>query len=225
MLRTRFVAFVQFPRGGIKTGQRIRIICLRAMQPGDPKTRGIRRDWDAARKLGLPITIHTGGKGRVALSGVVLIDAQALRRQSGAGAVDATAGPAADVIGDGVLGEPAIKLFKPGTEVVYTCEVYDGRGKREEGFSTQAMILRDGKAIYTSPPAPIGGADEAAAPVGAVRVGGIDAALLPIGEIAQFRVGKVKLVVRVPDLDRKEREYDVISISPLENDSAITATK
>jgi hypothetical protein len=50
-------------------------------------------------------------------------------------------------------------------------------------------------------------------------------ALLPIGEIAQFRVGKGKLVVRVPDLDRKEREYDVISISPLENDSAITATK
>jgi hypothetical protein len=50
-------------------------------------------------------------------------------------------------------------------------------------------------------------------------------ALLPIGEIAEFRVGKGKLVVRVPDLDRKEREYDVISISPLEDDSAITATK
>jgi hypothetical protein len=42
--RARLVAFVQFPRGGIKTGQRIRIICLRAMRPGDPKTRGIRRD-------------------------------------------------------------------------------------------------------------------------------------------------------------------------------------
>jgi cytosine/adenosine deaminase-related metal-dependent hydrolase len=27
----------------------------------------LHRDWDAARKLGLPITIHTGGKGRVAL--------------------------------------------------------------------------------------------------------------------------------------------------------------
>jgi 5-methylthioadenosine/S-adenosylhomocysteine deaminase len=27
----------------------------------------LRRDWEGARKLGLPITIHTGGKGRVAL--------------------------------------------------------------------------------------------------------------------------------------------------------------
>jgi 5-methylthioadenosine/S-adenosylhomocysteine deaminase len=27
----------------------------------------LHRDWDGARKLGLPITIHTGGKGRVAL--------------------------------------------------------------------------------------------------------------------------------------------------------------
>ena len=27
----------------------------------------LKRDWDGARKLGLPITIHTGGKGRVAL--------------------------------------------------------------------------------------------------------------------------------------------------------------
>jgi len=27
----------------------------------------LKRDWDGARKLGLPITIHTGGKGRVAV--------------------------------------------------------------------------------------------------------------------------------------------------------------
>jgi hypothetical protein len=112
------------------------------------------------------------GKGRVALSGVVLIDAQAMRRQAGA-AVPAAGLPATDVIADGVLGEPAIRIFKPGTEVVYTCEVYDGRGSREDGFLSQATILREGKAIYTSPAAPIRAADASALPFGAVRVGGI----------------------------------------------------
>jgi hypothetical protein len=107
------------------------------------------------------------------LSGIVMIDAKALGRQVGTGLDGTAAGRlAADVIGDGVLGEPAIKIFKPGTEVVYTCEVYDGRETREVGFSTQARILRDGTAIYTSPPAPISGASEPA-PVGAVRVGGV----------------------------------------------------
>jgi VWFA-related protein len=113
------------------------------------------------------------GKGLVALSGVVMMDVGALRRHNGDdGDGDAPTLLAADAIGDGVLGEPAIKIFKPGTQVVYACEVYDGRGKREEGFSTRATLLRDGKAIYTSPAAPIGGADKAAKPVGSVPVGG-----------------------------------------------------
>ena len=50
-----------------------------------------------------------------------------------------------DAIADGVLGEPAIKIFKPGSEVVYTCEIYDGRGKRKDGFSTRATLIRDGR--------------------------------------------------------------------------------
>ena len=77
-----------------------------------------------------------------------------------------------DVIADGVLGEPAIKIFKPGSEVAYTFEIYDGRGKRKEGFSTRATLIRDGKAFYTTPPAPVGGAPQDAKPIGAVPVGG-----------------------------------------------------
>lgn len=42
--------------------------------------------------------------------------------------------------------------------------------------------------------------------------------LLPIGEKAQFRLGKDKILLRVEDLDDKEREYVVISMTP--NDSA-----
>ena len=59
-----------------------------------------------------------------------------------------------DMIADGVLGEPAIKIFKPGSEVVYAFEIYDGRGKRKDGFSTRVTLIRDGKAFYTTPPAP-----------------------------------------------------------------------
>ena len=111
------------------------------------------------------------GKDLVALSGVVLMDVAA----AGAGAPgDAPAGSAirTDVLADGVLGEPAIKIFKPGSEVVYTFEIYDGRGKRKDGLSTRATLLRDGKAFYTTPPAPVAGAPKEAQPVGAVPVGG-----------------------------------------------------
>jgi hypothetical protein len=107
------------------------------------------------------------GKGRVALSGVVMMDVASAATDGG------QADPAgADTIADGVLGEPAIKIFKPGSEVVYTCEIYDGRGKRDEGFSTQATLLRDGKAFYTTTPSPVGAAPKDAKPVGSVPVGG-----------------------------------------------------
>lgn len=39
-------------------------------------------------------------------------------------------------------------------------------------------------------------------------------ALLPIGEKAQFRLDKDKMLLRVEDLDDKEREYLVVSMSP-----------
>ncbi len=39
-------------------------------------------------------------------------------------------------------------------------------------------------------------------------------ALLPIGEAAQFRLEKDKMILRVEDMDDKEREYIVVSILP-----------
>jgi len=50
--------------------------------------------------------------------------------------------------------------------------------------------------------------------------------LLPIGEIAQFRINKDKLILRVPELNDKEREYIVVSMTPREKDSpAVSASK
>jgi hypothetical protein len=43
-------------------------------------------------------------------------------------------------------------------------------------------------------------------------------ALLPVGEKAQFRIDKDKILLRVEDMDDKEREYLVISMVPRESD-------
>ncbi|HUK23964.1 MAG TPA: hypothetical protein VLV49_05240 [Terriglobales bacterium] len=38
--------------------------------------------------------------------------------------------------------------------------------------------------------------------------------LLPVGDHAQFRMDKDKMVLRVEDLDDKDRDYTVVSITP-----------
>src|SRR5690348_3671687 len=49
-------------------------------------------------------------------------------------------------------------------------------------------------------------------------------ALLPIGEKAQFRLDKDKMVLRVEDLDDKDREYFVVSMTPNNRDDANVAS-
>ena len=44
--------------------------------------------------------------------------------------------------------------------------------------------------------------------------------LLPIGETAQFRISKDTLILRVPELNDKEHEYLVVSMTPREPDHA-----
>src|SRR5262245_7366379 len=46
-------------------------------------------------------------------------------------------------------------------------------------------------------------------------------ALLPIGETAQFRPHKDKLILRVPELDDKEREYIVVSMTPRQDPAQV----
>lgn len=47
-------------------------------------------------------------------------------------------------------------------------------------------------------------------------------ALLPVGENAQFRLDKDKMVLRVEDLDDKDREYVVVSMVPRDSSDAST---
>ena len=48
--------------------------------------------------------------------------------------------------------------------------------------------------------------------------------LLPVGEHAQFRLQKDKMLLRVEDLDNKEREYIVVSMTPRSDSSTADAT-
>jgi VWFA-related protein len=82
-------------------------------------------------------------KGRLALAGVTLTPA-------------------------GAPGAPLTTVFAAGSTVEYRTTVYDGRGNRERGLSTRALVLRDGKTVFEAPPASIAGAAKDAPPVAPV---------------------------------------------------------
>jgi hypothetical protein len=48
--------------------------------------------------------------------------------------------------------------------------------------------------------------------------------LLPIGEIAQFRLAKDKMLLRVEGLDGREHDYLVVSMAPRADDKAEAST-
>jgi len=48
--------------------------------------------------------------------------------------------------------------------------------------------------------------------------------LLPVGEQAHFRLQKDKMLLRVEDLDNKEREYIVVSMTPRSDSSTADAS-
>ena len=50
------------------------------------------------------------------------------------------------------------------------------------------------------------------------------AVLLPVGGIAMFRLDKDKMILRSEDLDDKEREYSVVSMTPREDSKAAETT-
>lgn len=50
-------------------------------------------------------------------------------------------------------------------------------------------------------------------------------ALLPVGEKAMFRMKKDYMVLKVPEGDNKERDYDVVSITPVQANNASATTR
>ena len=83
----------------------------------------------------------------------------------------------------------------------------DSSHKRTQELLCQEYVLQTDKTIYRIRP------KDVKRPV-----------LLPIGEYAQFRLEKDKLLLRVEDLDSKEREYIVVSMAPRTESTSADAT-
>jgi hypothetical protein len=79
----------------------------------------------------------------------------------------------------------------------------DSGHKKTQELLCQEYLLQTDKMIYRIRP------KDAKHPV-----------LLPVGERAQFRLAKDKMLLRVEDLDSKEREYIVVSMTPRSESTA-----
>jgi len=79
----------------------------------------------------------------------------------------------------------------------------DSGHKKTQELLCQEYLLESERVIYRIRP------KEAKHPV-----------LLPVGDHAQFRLEKDKMLLRVEDLDNKEREYIVVSMTPRSDSTA-----
>ncbi len=82
----------------------------------------------------------------------------------------------------------------------------DGQHKKTQELLCQEYVLQSDRVIYRLRP------KDDKHPV-----------LLPIGETAQFRLHKDKIILRVPEMDDKEREYIVVSMTPRQDPAQVAA--
>ena len=84
----------------------------------------------------------------------------------------------------------------------------DGEHKKTQELLCQEYVLQSDRVVYRIRP------KDDKHPI-----------LLPIGETAQFRMHKDKMVLRVPEVDDKEREYVVVSMTQRQDSSLQSANK
>src|SRR5437868_4565312 len=84
----------------------------------------------------------------------------------------------------------------------------DGAHKKSREMLCQEYVLKTDRVMYRIRPR------EEKHPV-----------LLPVGERAQFRIKNDKLLLAVPELDGKEREYSVTSMQMISTDSHYTSER
>jgi hypothetical protein len=90
------------------------------------------------------------GRGRIALSGVLLKGDAQSSPTPGESNRDATSG-----LADGVLFEPEVRVLPPGVDAVYVYEIYDGLKDADPALEMSAAVIRDGKVVYQGPFTPV----------------------------------------------------------------------
>jgi hypothetical protein len=57
-----------------------------------------------------------------------------------------------DIEREEVLGAPPVRIFRPGSQVVYAYQIYDGlAGDEAADMRVSSALLRDGRVLYRSP--------------------------------------------------------------------------
>ena len=98
------------------------------------------------------VEIPKVGKGHLALSSIIMQAADAaVGRAAEAGA--GTEVP--ESLDAGVFGEPWVRIFRPGSDAVYTYEIYDGVTDDASTLTTVAVLMRDGRTLYEGPVSPL----------------------------------------------------------------------
>jgi hypothetical protein len=96
------------------------------------------------------LEVPAAGRGRIALSGVLLKgDAESTPIQ-GESNRDAASG-----LADAVLFEPEVRVLPPGVQAVYAYDIYDGLKDADPNLQMAAAVIRDGKVVYQSPFTPV----------------------------------------------------------------------
>jgi VWFA-related protein len=161
---------------------------IAAKRPGAYQVRAAVRD---------PATGHMGsasqflevprvGRGRLALSGVLLRDRESMEPAD-----------AVQISHDNVLGAPTLRIYEPGSNVIYAYEVYDGLSEDDRAaLAMSTALLRDGKVLYESPASPIKAAGN---PMRVIPIGG----MLSLGK--DVPPGTYSLEVRVGRRDKPQQ--------------------
>jgi VWFA-related protein len=127
-------------------------------KPGAYQVRVAIRDMstDALGSASQFLEIPEIGKGRLAVSGVLVRAAGGHASPAETAATDLARDGDGDRLSSAVLGEPSVRIFEPGSEVVYAYEIYDGlRGDAAERLEMSTSLLRDGRVVYESPWTPV----------------------------------------------------------------------
>ncbi len=140
-----------------------------AKEPGPYQMRAAVEDLSSKRvgSAAQFLEVPEVGSGRLALSGVLLKGVPDSASPQ-AGVTPTSEAPAGLI--DGVLLEPEVRVLSPGDNAVYAFEIYDGLKGNTPDLQMATAVIRDGKAVYQSPFAPVAASPNSEGKIRAIPV-------------------------------------------------------
>lgn len=161
---------------------------------GPYQMRVVLRD-DSTQQIGSAtqfIDVPDVGKDRLILSGIMLAADQPQLQPAGVSVEGALAS-------DDPNGTPAVRIFKPGSGIVYAYQILNAHSDREKKpqLEGQVRLFRDGRQVYASTPSPVG-ADKQQNPKRLISIGNMQLGQIPPGDYV--------LQIVISDKLRKEKD-------------------